>query len=78
MLALKNRVRVVPIGTSGATHVLPYATLIPKPTLKRVRVHFGKPIDFSDLQGVPRREARAEATRRIEEGMRAAIAVARS
>ena len=77
MLALKHKVRVVPIGAIGATHVMPYATLLPRPTLKKVRLHFGPPIDFSDLCELSRREARAEATRRIEAGIRAAIEVAR-
>ncbi len=77
MLALKHRVRVVPIGAFGATHVLPFATLRPRPTLKKVHLHFGRPLDFSDLQDKPKREARAEATRRIAEGMQAAIEIAR-
>lgn len=77
MLALKHKVRVVPIGTHGATHVLPFATLMPRVTLKKVHLHFGRPLDFSDLSALSKREARAEATRRIEAGMRAAIEVAR-
>jgi 1-acyl-sn-glycerol-3-phosphate acyltransferase len=76
MLALKSRVRVVPIGVCGATHVLPYATLKPRPTLKKVRLHFGPPVDLSDLWDKPKRQARTEATARIAAAMRAARAVA--
>jgi 1-acyl-sn-glycerol-3-phosphate acyltransferase len=77
MIALKAKVRVVPVGIHGAFHVLPFATLTPRPTLKRVRLHFGPPIDLCDLHEMPKREARKVATQRIEAGMRAALDVAR-
>jgi 1-acyl-sn-glycerol-3-phosphate acyltransferase len=77
MLALKHRVRVVPVGIAGATHILAHATLQPHITLRKVHIHFGPPLDFSDLAEKSKREARTEATTRIEAGIRAALAVAR-
>ena len=78
MIALRARARVVPVGVWGAFHVLPFGVLVPRPTLKKVRLHFGPPIDLSDLFDKPKRQARAEATARIEAGIRAARDVARA
>ncbi len=77
MLALKHKARVVPIGAFGATHVMPFAQLMPRPTLKKVHLHFGRPIDLSDLYDKPKRGARTEATRRVAEGIQAALDIAR-
>lgn len=72
MLALKSGALVVPLGIVGATQVLPYATISPRPTLRSLRVHIGKAISFDDLNEMPKREARKIATQRIEAGIRAA------
>ncbi len=75
-LALKSGAAIVPVGLAGASHVVPYGQLVPRPTLGKVSVHYGAPISLDDLQNLPKREAREIATQRLEQGMRAAIAIA--
>ena len=77
MIALRTKVPLVPAGVAGITEVLPYGEVVPRPTLKPVRVHFGEPISFEDLAHLPAREQREAAARRLEEAIRAAVAVAR-
>jgi 1-acyl-sn-glycerol-3-phosphate acyltransferase len=77
MLALRAGVPIVPVGVCGSNAILPYGAVVPRPTLARVHVHFGEPIDFSDLGDLPGREQRQRANRRLEQGLRQAIAIAR-
>ncbi len=75
-LALKSGATIVPVGLAGAGQIVPYGELVPRPTMGRVRVHYGAPIELDDLRELPKREARAIAVTRLEAGLRAAIAVA--
>lgn len=60
---------VVPVGLIGTGTVKPLSHLLPgRP---RVEVHFGEPLDLTDLEGVPDGKARREITER----MMAAIAL---
>ena len=70
MLALRADVPVVPCGIWNTQGVVPYGSTIPRPTLRRVRVHFGPPLHFSDLKSLPRRQARDEAGQRLEDAIR--------
>jgi 1-acyl-sn-glycerol-3-phosphate acyltransferase len=76
-IALRAQVPVIPVGLSGMTSILPYGSMRPRPTLAPVRVHFGRPVQFDDIAELPKREQRAVATRRLEDAMRAAQAMAR-
>ena len=77
-LALKSGAPVVPVGLAGANLVVPYGTVAPRPTLRRVSVHFGAPIGFDDLKEEQGRVARERARERLEEALRAAIARAQA
>lgn len=70
-LAMRAGVPVVPCGIAGSPRIVPYGSVVPRPTLAPVRVVFGPPLDLSDLQALPRRQARTEATRRLEAAIRA-------
>jgi 1-acyl-sn-glycerol-3-phosphate acyltransferase len=76
LLALRSGVPIVPVGLWGTQHVVPYGTVVPRPTLARVRVHFGRPISFDDIRNLPRREQREAAATRLEEALRAARDIA--
>jgi 1-acyl-sn-glycerol-3-phosphate acyltransferase len=76
LLALRSGVPIVPVGLWGTSHVVPYGTVIPRPTLARVRVHYGKPIHFDDFRTLPRRQQRDAAATRLEDALRAAREVA--
>ena len=76
LMAMQARVPVVPVGLIGSNGIIPYGSTIPRPTLKRVRVHFGPPISFEDLREMPSRQARVLAMQRLEEGIRAALEIA--
>jgi len=77
LLALRAGVPVVPVGLCGTNAILPYGQTIPRPTWSSVRVHFGKPLDFSDLQDLPSREQRAQAMLRLDEALKNAAKTAR-
>jgi 1-acyl-sn-glycerol-3-phosphate acyltransferase len=76
MIALRAGVPIIPVGIAHATKILPYAQLRPRFTLAPVRVHFGEPIYFDDLSELPRREQRAQASQRLQAGIRQAVAIA--
>jgi 1-acyl-sn-glycerol-3-phosphate acyltransferase len=77
-LAIRAGVPLVPVGLAGSNHVMPYGAVTPRLTFKKVRVHFGEPLNFDDLKELPSRAGREESTRRLETALRAAIATARS
>lgn len=76
-LALGAGVPIVPIGIWGVQYALPYAQTLPRPTLAPVRLHFGAPLHFDDLKEMQGRQAREEAMKRLEIGLRLAIEVAK-
>lgn len=78
MLALRANVPVVPVGICGTNAILPYGRSTPRPTLAPVGVHFGAPLDFSDLQDLPSREQRSQALERLETALREAVKCARN
>jgi len=69
MLALRAGVPIVPVGLAGMQHVIPYGSLLPRPTLKPVALVFAPPLRFDDLAEMPRRAAREAATARLAEAM---------
>jgi 1-acyl-sn-glycerol-3-phosphate acyltransferase len=73
MLALRAGVPILPVGIAGSPHLLPYGHFIPRPTAAPIRVHFGPPLDFSDLHDLPSRQAREESTLRLEKALRTAV-----
>jgi len=77
MMALRAGIPIIPVGICGTDAVLPYSIVLPRPTLARVHVHFGRPVDFSDLADLPSREQRQRANERLEKALRHAISVAR-
>jgi 1-acyl-sn-glycerol-3-phosphate acyltransferase len=72
LLALRAGVPIVPVGLWGTQHVIPYGTTMPRPTLRRVRVHYGRAISFDDLKELPRRQQREAAATRLELAVRGA------
>jgi 1-acyl-sn-glycerol-3-phosphate acyltransferase len=77
LLALKSDATVIPVGVWGTQHVIPYGKMMPRPTLQKVRVHYGPPLRFDDLKTLPKREQREAAAQRLEQAMRAAREVSR-
>lgn len=77
MLALRADVPIVPVGLWGTQRAMPYGSLLIRPTLQRVRVHFGAPLRFEDLKEKPKREARQIAAQRLESAMKAAREIAK-
>lgn len=78
MIALRTGATIVPAGVYGIDQIMPYKEIVPRPSLKPVRVHFAEPISFEDLKTLPAREQREKAARRLEEAIRAAIEVAKN
>ncbi len=78
MIALRAKVKIVPAGVAGIDKILPYAEVVPRPSLSPVRVHFGEPISFEDLAHLPAREQREVAAQRLEAAIRAAVEVAKA
>jgi 1-acyl-sn-glycerol-3-phosphate acyltransferase len=76
MVALRAGVPVIPVGLAGFEHIVPYGSVIPRPTLAPVHIHYGKPLHFDGLVDLPRREARRIATLRLQEGMQQAVRIA--
>jgi 1-acyl-sn-glycerol-3-phosphate acyltransferase len=69
LLALRAGVPIVPVGLWGTQHVVPYGTVIPRPTIARVRVHYGKPLRFDDIRDLPRRQQREVAATRLDDAL---------
>lgn len=78
MLALRTDVPIVPVGIWGTQYAMPYGSLILRPTLKRVAIHFGAPLRFDDLKDKPKREARQIAVQRLTEAMKQAREIAKN
>ena len=78
MLALRGNVPIVPVGLWNTTGVMPYGSLIFRPTLQHVGIHFGKPLRFDDLKDKPKREAREIATQRLTEAIKQARETAKN
>lgn len=78
LIAQRSNLPIIPVGIWGTQHVTPYGKVLPKPTIQRVHIHFGSPVRFDDLKTLPKREARAVATQRLEDAIRAAREVAKN
>jgi len=77
LLALKSGATVVPVGLWGSQFIVPHGQIAPRPTLQKVRVHFGAPLHFDDLKAISSREAREIGAARLETAIRAAISEAK-
>lgn len=70
MLILKTRPKVIPVAIDGMQDVLPIGHRIPRP-FKRICVHYGEPLDYSEFLDKPVSAATAvELTERIMEKIR--------
>ena len=78
LIALRADVPVIPVGLHATNRIMPYGSLIPRPTLAAVRVHFGAPLLMDDLKDKPSREAREIFIERLTQRLQEAIAVARA
>jgi 1-acyl-sn-glycerol-3-phosphate acyltransferase len=76
MLALRSNVPIIPVGIYGAQKLIPYGSTKPCFTWDKVRVHFGPPLDLSDLKSKSGREAREAAAERLETAIRNAVEIA--
>ena len=72
MLALRAEVPILPVGIWGTQNIVPYGSLIPRPSLAPVAVVFGRPLHFDDLKSLPRRAARETAVARLHDAFNAA------
>ena len=61
-MAYDTGATVVPVGLIGTGTVKPFSHLVPGRS--RIEVHFGEPLDLSDLDGVPAGKARRQITER--------------
>lgn len=77
LIALKSGATVVPVGLWGSQFIVPHGQVAPRPTLQKVRVHFGAPLHFDDLKTLGSREAREVGGARLEAAIRAAVAKAK-
>ncbi len=59
LVALATRARVVPVAIKGMNQVLPIGSVVPR-IFKRIRVSYGKPVDYSDLHEMPRSRETAQ------------------
>lgn len=75
-LALRARVPIVPVGIVGTKQVLPYGKVIPRPTLARIGIHFGRPLEFTEFEALPAREQRERCMKRLEIALRESIEIA--
>lgn len=77
LLALRSGASVVPVGLLGTERLLPFGQHMPRRVRQPVVVRFGEPLALDDLRehraGGPSRAALEEATRRLEEALRALL-----
>ncbi|MBW3623709.1 MAG: 1-acyl-sn-glycerol-3-phosphate acyltransferase [Armatimonadetes bacterium] len=73
LIALRTGVPVIPVGLIGTAEMMPYGKLIPRRVSRPVEVKFGAPLPLDDLKDLPRNEAVAELTRRMEAAVAALI-----
>lgn len=59
LVVLSTRPRVIPVAVEGMRDVLPIGSYIPR-IFKRIYVHYGEPIDYSDLLDMPRNKETAQ------------------
>ncbi len=78
LIALKSGATVIPVGLWGSQFIVPHGEIQPRPTLQKVRVHFGAPLRFDDLKAHSSRQAREIGGARLERALREAIAVAKT
>ena len=78
LLALRAGVPVIPVGIHGSNKVMAFGEVVPHPSLAPLRIHFSKPLDFSDLKDLRSREQREQSTLRLEAAMREAIEIAKT
>ncbi len=78
LLALKSGATVVPVGLWGSQHIVPHGQVVPRPTLQKVRVHFGTPLRFDDLAHESARRGRELGAVRLETALRAAREIAKT
>lgn len=72
LLALKSGATVVPVGLWGSQFIVPHGQIVPRPTLQKVRVHFGAPLRFEDIAGQNARQAREIGAARLETALKEA------
>ncbi|MBV9468119.1 MAG: 1-acyl-sn-glycerol-3-phosphate acyltransferase [Abitibacteriaceae bacterium] len=77
LLALRTGAPVLPVGIWGTDLIVPFAGMIPRPTLAPVHIHYGKLIHFDDLAQLPRREQRKAATERLEQALHKVMSIVR-
>lgn len=59
LVVLSTRPRVIPVSVEGMRDVLPIGSYVPR-IFKRIYVHYGEPIDYSDLLDMPRNKETAQ------------------
>lgn len=72
LLALKCDVPVIPVGIVGSDKLMPYAKVLPRFTLSKVKINFAPPLEMDDLKRLSSREARARFNERLEAALRGA------
>ena len=73
LLALKCNVPVIPVGIVGSNQLMPYAKVLPRFTMSKVKINFAPPLAMDDLKNLPSREARALFNERLEMALRGAL-----
>ncbi len=78
LLALKSGALVVPVGLWGSQFIVPHGQIVPRPTLQKVRVHFGKPLHFQVGADENARQARETGAARLNAALIEAREIAKS
>src|SRR6267378_3609994 len=60
LLILATGARVIPVAIEGMREVLPIGKAVPR-VFKRIRVTYGRPVDYSDFLALPRTRETAQA-----------------
>jgi 1-acyl-sn-glycerol-3-phosphate acyltransferase len=60
LLALATGARVIPVAIEGMREVLPIGKAVPR-VFKRIRVTYGKPVDYAEFLALPRTRETAQA-----------------